>query len=135
MKNLESAVPEKRAFPRYRVKDHCAVFLSPGEIVSYAVLDFSKLGLSFCYKGSAQKSREKSFATAIFFSEYIDSFEIPVQIISDSIMKKPDFRRCGLQFCFLTEEQEQKIDIYLDELYHFNFVNKTSNTFMDIDTN
>ncbi len=120
----------KRTFPRYLVKDSSAVILTPGNIISYCILDISKSGLAFCYNGKSNKSEVLKNVIATFFTEHIGTSNISVQIVCDTelskknirhqseanISKKPYLRRCGIKFNQLSQEQENVISGYIQHL-------------------
>jgi hypothetical protein len=122
---------DKRSFPRYQTRDSSALMLMPGNVVSYSLLDVSKSGLSFCYYGESIKSEALDKAIVTFFSDNVGSSDISVQIISDTELnndnlrqplsekensKIPCLRRCGVKFIFVSEDQEDAINKYIEGL-------------------
>jgi c-di-GMP-binding flagellar brake protein YcgR len=120
---------EKRTFPRYKVSDSSAVMLTPGNIVSYCILDVSKSGLAFCYNGAVNESEMLDNALITFFTENLGSSDIAVQIVCDTELnekmahqsqenraKTPYLRRCGVKFKQLSREQESTISSYIEHL-------------------
>lgn len=121
---------DKRDFPRYKVRDSSAVMLTPGNVISYCVLDVSKSGLAFCYNAKVSKSELLDNALVTFFTENVGSSEISVQIVCDTELneknlphqskenrgKTPYLRRCGVKFDQLSQEQESTIDKYIKYL-------------------
>ncbi len=121
---------DKRACPRYLVSDSSAVILTPGNIVSYCLLDVSKSGLAFCYNGQSNENNVLKDAIATFFTENIGSSDISVKIVSDTelpeadcrsqkepyISKKPYLRRCGIKFNELSQDQENMLNGYIQSL-------------------
>jgi hypothetical protein len=104
--------------------------LTPGNIISYCVLDVSKSGLAFCYNANVNKSGLLDSAQVTFFTENVGSSEIPVQIVCDTELdekqlpyqfkehrsRTPYLRRCGVKFDQLSQEQESTIDQYIKYL-------------------
>jgi hypothetical protein len=125
------SLQDKRLSSRYPVKDSsAAVLMTPGNIVSYCILDVSKSGLSFCYNGNAKKSKILKNAVVTFLAEESESVDISVQIVSDTKLKEdslwlatqedksniPYLRRCGVKFNSLSPGQEDVINGYIQSL-------------------
>ncbi len=124
------SVHDKRSFPRYATKDSCAVMLTPGYIMSYCILDISKVGMAFCYDGKANESKLLENVTATFFTENEIASDISVQIVSDteanetklyhpserSRFRNRYLRRCGMKFCSLSQSQEDTLNGYIKHL-------------------
>jgi len=124
----------KRSFPRYRISDSNALMLMPWNIISYSLLDISKLGLSFCYYGEAIENQSLDKAILTLFTEVAGSSETSVQVISDTQLnleslwhpfenenpRVPYLRRCGVKFLFSSEAQENVIDNYVESLKTFS---------------
>jgi hypothetical protein len=103
--------------------------LTPGNIVSYCVLDVSRSGLAFCYNGTVNRSGMLNSAHVTFFAENLGSSDIAVHIVSDTELnekmsyqpegnraKMPYLRRCGVKFKQLSPEQENTISDYIQHL-------------------
>ena len=118
---------EKRSCPRYRARDSSAVMLTPGNIISYCLLDVSKSGLSFCYNCQSHENDVVNDAVMTFFPEDGGSTDIAVQIVSDSELHEglllhssvnnhsnnPYLRRCGVKFNLSSQVQEDVINTYI----------------------
>ena len=122
---------DKRSSARYPVKNSsAAVLVTPGNIVSYCILDVSKSGLAFCYNGNTSESKITNNAIVTFLAENSSSVDIPVQIVSDTRLNEnclwqptqedrsniPYLRRCGVKFDPLTPGQEDAISAYIQSL-------------------
>jgi hypothetical protein len=123
-------VNDKRSFTRYPTKDSCAVMLTPGHIMSYCIIDISKLGMAFCYDGRANASKILDNVAATFFTENDITPDISVQIVSDTEISEENLRhpsdkgrsqnrylrRCGIKFNSLSQSQEKIINGYIKNL-------------------
>ncbi len=122
MENHHHSFPENRSFTRYPANDSSAVLLTPGDIISYDVMDISKSGMAFCYTGNAINRVMNRTAVTLFGDS--GSFSIAVQVISDTELKEaggwaeeePYLRRCGVKFIFLTHEDEMTVQEYIQGL-------------------
>ena len=131
MKTHNFTFQEKRSFSRYPVRDNSgAILMTPGNIVSYCILDVSKSGLAFCYNGRFSEDKKRKNAIVTFLAEDVGSIDIFVQIVSDSKLDEEDLwhpsqedrlnipylRRCGVKFNLLSPGQEDTIDTYIESL-------------------
>jgi c-di-GMP-binding flagellar brake protein YcgR len=121
---------ERRAFPRYPIRDSSAVMLSPDAIISFRILDISKTGMAFCYNGRKLESKSMDKAFIAFFGEHVLATDIPVRIVFDKEIDKanvwfynkeaaadfPYLRRCGIKFDNLSKDHEAAIDTYIHDL-------------------
>jgi hypothetical protein len=110
---------EKRDYPRFPIQDGSAVIMTPGDIISYCVLDISASGLAFCYTGEVDNGKVMGEADISFLGENFNSLDIPVQIVYDSLLNSEHpchpaapytannlhFRRCGVKFSVLSPQQ------------------------------
>ncbi len=119
---------ERRAFPRYPVRESSSVMLSPDAISSLCILDISKSGIGFCYADRMLESKLLDKAFIALLSENVIATDIPVIVMSDEEVdgskvwftnemdKVPDLRRCGLMFGPLSFEQKGLVENYINSL-------------------
>jgi hypothetical protein len=118
---------ERRSSPRFPTNDGSTVMISSANVISYRVLNISKLGLAFCYNGTVDTIIVEDNATITFFADHIGFTELPVELVSDNELpennlqshqpeissKRPYLRKCGVRFLAMSQEQEKAVDDYL----------------------
>ena len=107
---------EKRNFPRYILKGRAIAVLSPTDIMPYQIIDISRNGLAFSYRGS--EGWGDDLLELILQDDenfYLD--KIPIRIISDSPLDESSqyLRRCGVQFGELTPNQKAQLDYFIQK--------------------
>ncbi len=120
---------EQRSFTRFPASNDSAIMLSSANIISYSVLNVSKVGLAFSYNGSIETVLSIPNTTITLLSNDLGTTELPVEVVSDTelttkdlpmsqkeaAMTRPYLRKCVVKFLPMSEEQENIVDNYL---YH-----------------
>jgi c-di-GMP-binding flagellar brake protein YcgR len=119
---------ERRKHQRYPIQKNETVVVSPNTIVSFCLLDVSRLGLAFCYNGSEAEKWKGKKCLLDFLGDNFSMENAKVQIIEDQPFdpdKLPSFfqegvipslRRCGVKFLELSKDQEEALDKYIKGL-------------------
>ena len=107
---------DNRKFSRFIVKGRANAILSPNHILPYQIIDISRNGLAFSYRGSLAWGDE--LLELILLDDenfYLD--KIPIRIISDSPLDESSqhLRRCGVQFGELTPSQEAQLEYFIQK--------------------
>ena len=107
---------ERRQYERYRAMDRDLVLIgSDTDGVLYHIVDISKGGLSFCYIGESELTRQLSEISIIVGNTFcLDA--LSVETVSDKQLRRGQIgamRRRGVRFGKLTPSQESLIDDFL----------------------
>ena len=105
---------DKRKYSRVIVKGQATAILSPNHIMPYQIIDISRHGLAFSYRG-AQAWDNELLELILFDDENFYLDKIPIRIISDSPLDESSqhLRRCGVQFGELTPSQEAQLEYFI----------------------
>jgi hypothetical protein len=110
---------ERRAYPRYRVKDGAYAALSPDSTIMGQIVDISRGGLCFKYIVHREQAFE-SVATHIFVGDngyYLE--KMPYKIVEDEQVESGSpfssiiMRQRRVQFSNLTPNQLAQLDSFL----------------------
>jgi hypothetical protein len=124
----QPGMQDRRKHQRYPIKKNEAVVVSPNSIISFCILDVSRIGLAFCYNGFEAEKWKGKKCLLDFLGENFSMENVPVRIIDDlpfapdnlpGIFKEgvaPSLRRCGVQFLELSKEQENALESYIEGL-------------------
>lgn len=82
MSIIKPEIQEKRSFTRYPVKDNSAAMLTPGNIISFCIIDMSKTGMAFCYNGRGNERKLPKNQLITLFTEGDVSLEKIIGVVS-----------------------------------------------------
>lgn len=115
----DSGNPDRRSYPRYKVKDGAYAALSPDSTIMGQIVDISRGGLCFRYIVHREQETE-SMATHIFVGDngfYLE--KMPYEIVEDSLIDKGSsfssiiMRQRRVYFSNLTPNQFAQLDYFL----------------------
>jgi len=103
------ATPERRLHKRFSDDGSGVAVLYPNFVFSIDVLDISRGGLAFTYKGWEEWSGKNLLLDYVTGNNFLN--KIPCEIVSDvQLDHKNALRRCGLRFKELTDQQVNQIN-------------------------
>jgi hypothetical protein len=117
---LDNKLIERREHERFKVKGGVITIPTSDLSRQGEIIDISKSGLAFFYKGNGDLSKE---FTKLAINISLNNFNIgniPCRIISDLTLTDDSrlgsglMRRCSIQFCDLTPNQTDQLDFLIE---------------------
>lgn len=108
---------DRREMPRYRTRERALLAVGPEKEHVFHLLDISLGGAGFRYMG--KKSRTADLRRVdLYFGDDLLLSGVRVELIEDTQMLRGliPFRRCGLCFTKLTEEQTEQLEHYVEQV-------------------
>jgi CheY-like chemotaxis protein len=117
---LDNRSVERREHERFKVKDG-AIAIPISDLPKQGkIIDISKSGLAFCYKGNGDLSKELTELSISMDGEDLNLDNIPCKTISDftladdAPLESMVMKRCSIQFGDLTSIQTDQLEHFIE---------------------
>ncbi|MDJ0624398.1 MAG: hypothetical protein QNJ17_15650 [Desulfocapsaceae bacterium] len=108
---------ERRDLRRYRTKERALLAVGPEKEDVFHLLDINEKGAGFRYMGRESRT-SRMRQVDLYFQDALWLRNVKVSLVQDNLMLNGmiPFRRCGLRFEDLSEEQTAKLESFVKKI-------------------